>query len=62
MAQQDQGCLCNTGTEVQSLGQHSVLRIEPCPSCGVGGNSGLDLIPGPETLCGVGWPKKEKKI
>ena len=52
--------LCSTGTQDQSLVQHSGLRIQHCHSFCVGRNSSLDLIPGPGTPS-HGVAKKEKK-
>ena len=54
---QDQQCLGRAGTQVQSLVQHSGLRIQHWCGCGYGS----DLIPGPGTPYAVGWPKKKKE-
>ena len=45
--------------QVQSLAQHSGLRIWYCPS-GTGRNYSLDLIPGLETPYTAGWQKKKE--
>ena len=36
-------------------------RFDPQPG-GVARNCDWDLIPGPNTLCALGWPKKEKSF
>ena len=59
--QQDQQCLWNTGTQVQSLTQDSGLKTWHCHSCSVGCNCGLDLIPGPGTPYASGQPQKRIK-
>ena len=54
MAHQDQHHLGSAGTQVQSLAQHSGLRIWCCHSCSLGHNCSSYLIPG------QGTPKKKK--
>ena len=61
MVQMDHGHLWSTGTWVQSLAQHSGLRIWRCDSCGSGSNSGSDLIPGQGAPYAMGQPKVERK-
>ena len=61
MVQQDWRHLGNTGIQVQSLAQHSGLRMWRCCSCGIGRNCSFDVIPGPGTPYGVGQPKKGEK-
>ena len=62
MVEQDRRYLKSTVTQVQSLAQHSRLRIWRCRSCSIGGNGNCssDLIPGLETPYAVGWLKKTK--
>ena len=62
MAQWDRHCLGSTGTQVQSLTQHSGLRIWCCRSHGLGYSYGLDLIPGRRTPYATEQPKKKKKL
>ena len=57
MAQWDQRCLGSLGSWVQSLAQHSELRIQHCCSCGLGCNYGSDLISGLGTPYTEGQPK-----
>ena len=59
VAQQDRWCLGSTGTQVRSPAPQSRLRIWCCLSCSLGGSCGLDLIPGLETPCATGQPKKK---
>ena len=44
MVQGDWPSLGSTGTQLQSLAQHSGLRIRHCCCCGLGPDCGLDLI------------------
>ena len=53
------GVSAAAGMEIQSLGQHSELRIWYCRSCGIGHNSGSDAIPGLGTPYTVGVAKKQ---
>ena len=57
MAQGDWRHLGSAGTKVPSPAGRSGLS-----SCRVGGNYGLDLIPGPGTPYVAGQPKKKYKI
>ena len=61
MAQQGQRCLWSASTRVGSPAWSSGLKDQHCPSCGVGGNCGLDQIPGPGIPYAMGQPKKQKK-
>lgn len=47
--------------QVQSPARHSVLGIWRCPSCGLGHDSGSDLIPDPGAPYAFGWPKMVKR-
>ena len=57
----EMGGILSTGTQVQSLAQHSGSRIWQSSSCSLGYNCGSDLIPGPGTPYAVRWPKKKKQ-
>ena len=59
MAQQDWWCLGCTGTWVQSLAQHSGLRVWRC--CSLGCHCSSDLIPGLGAPHTSGQPKMKKK-
>ena len=65
MVKGDQWCLGSAGKQVCSLAWHSELRIWHCHSCGLGGDCGSDLIPGPGVLHmpwgGQKLKKKKKK-
>ena len=62
VTQRDQWHLWSTETQIQSLAQHSGLRILHCLSCDIGGNCISDLIPGPGTPYAMGQPKNKKPI
>ena len=62
MVQWDQWCLRSAGAQVCSLAQHSGLRIQHCHYCSLHHNCGSYLIPGQETPCAPGWPKKGGKM
>ena len=49
------------GMQIQSLVQHSGLRIQCCYSCSLGCSCSSDLIPGPRTPYASGQPKKGGK-
>ena len=61
VVQPDWWHLESAGMKVQSLAQHSGLRIWHCHSCGLGRNCCSDLIPVPGTPCASGWPKMKKQ-
>ena len=58
MVHLDWQCFCSTETQVQSLAQHSGLRIWHCRGCGH--NCSSDLIPGLGTPYAVGHLPKNK--
>ena len=62
VAQRDWQCLWSAGMLVQSLVQHSGLRIRHCHSCSVGGNCGSDRIPGLGNLYAERQPKVSGEI
>ena len=53
--------LGSTGARVQSLAQHSGLRIQCCHSCGIGHKCSSDLIPSLGTPYADGQPKEKEK-
>ena len=61
MVQWNWWCLGSTGSQVQSLAQHSGLRIQRCFSCGLGHDCRSDLISGLGIPYASGRPKKKKK-
>ena len=61
VVQEDRWYLGTTGTQVQSLAQHSGLGIGHCHSCGLGSSYSSDLILGPGAPYTAGWPKKGGK-
>ena len=56
VAKQNWQHLESAGTWARSLARLSGLRIRPWHNCG------SDLIPGLQTPCASGWPKRKKKI
>ena len=60
MVQQDWRHLGSAG--IQPLAWSGGLGIQDCPSCSLGPNCGLDLIPGLGVPHATGQPKKKKKL